>query len=117
MDLAKVHDYDVIVQETSYGTVKNMWRLSDEGIKEFYGRNGYGGTNMRPGIDAFLEQWEFGGEFQVSGVIVMSDGELGTDSIIKPEECHLPLLWLFTRDRNPFKGKPVAGEVLYMNKK
>lgn len=119
--LSNDYELEVLVQETSYGVTAAMWKLSDEGIQSFYSRNGYGGTNMRPGIDAFLEQIDEKNEdAMVGGIIVFSDGELGDDSIITPEELapyDIPLLWVFSRKTSkPFGNKRVAGEVIYFEK-
>lgn len=119
--LSRDYELEVLVQETSYGVTAEMWKLSDEGIQNFYSRNGYGGTNMRPGIDAFLEQIDDKDEdAMVGGIIVFSDGELADDSIITPEELapyDIPLLWVFSRKTSkPFSNKRVAGEVIYFEK-
>lgn len=117
--LSRDYDMEIWIQETSYGVSAPMWKLSEEGIKEFYSRNGYGGTNMRPGVMEFVQQIEEKGDVQVGGIIVFSDGELGLDSLVTPEDldyADVPLLWVFSRNIDPFKSKRFAGEIIYFNK-
>lgn len=117
--LSRDYDMEIWIQETSYGTTAPMWRLSEEGLKDFYDRNGYGGTNMKPGVMEFIQQIEDRGEVRVGGIIVFSDGELGHDSIVTPEElsyADVPLMWVFSRKMDPFAGKRYAGEIIYFDK-
>lgn len=114
--ISKTYDMEVYVLETSYGPTDEVWSISDKGVQDMYARVGYGGTNMRPGIDKFLELNEDSTEnVSVGGIIVLSDGELGHDSMITPEEIDIPLLWAFTRDVDPFRGQRYAGEVMYFD--
>jgi predicted metal-dependent peptidase len=114
--IAKTYDIEVYVLETSYGPTNEVWSISEVGVQEMYQRVGYGGTNMRPGIDKYLELNEDKTQsISVGGIIVLSDGELGLDSIITPEEIDIPLLWAFTRDVDPFKNKRYAGEIMYFD--
>lgn len=114
--ISETYGLEVYVLETSYGPTDEVWSISDAGVQEMYTRVGYGGTNMRPGIDKFLELNEDKTQdIAVGGIIVLSDGELGLDSLITPEEIDIPLLWAFTRDVDPFKNRRYAGEIMYFD--
>lgn len=116
--ISKTYDMEVFVLETSYGPTDEVWSITESGVQDMYARVGYGGTNMRPGIEKFLELNEDPcSNVSVGGIIVLSDGELGEDSIIGPEEIDIPLLWAFTRDIDPFKNRRYAGEMMYFDPK
>lgn len=114
--LSRDYDLEVFVLETSYGPTDEIWSITEAGVQDMYARIGYGGTNMKPGVMKFLELIEERDpDVQVGGIIVLSDGELGDDSRVTPEECDVPLLWAFSRDINPFKGRRFAGEIMYFD--
>ena len=103
----------VYAQAADYGDVGDIYEVEDN--MSVATRRGSGGTDMRPAILKFLEETESGGEFGVGGIIVVTDGYLGHDSIVLPEECCVPILWLSSRDYMPFKGCKFAGEFYHFD--
>ena len=113
--IADQQDMEVFVQQSSYGPCEEILPLSEAVIGDNVNRVGYGGTNMRPGIMGFVEQTEEGGDYACGGIIVLTDSELGPDSLVKPEETDIPILWLNSRKHNPFKGHRFAGRMFFFD--
>jgi predicted metal-dependent peptidase len=111
--VAEQQDMEVHVQQSSYGPTEEIISISDAIIGGNVNRTGYGGTNMRPGIMGFIEQTEEEEEYAVGGILVLTDSELGLDSLVTPEETDIPILWLNSRRHNPFKGHRFAGRMFF----
>lgn len=110
----------VFVQQCSHGGTVDIYELpADITGENAHARCGYGGTFMKPGIEAFVAQNDEGTEFQVGGILVISDGELsGLHEVIDPSKMEIPLTYLFSRKVDPFpKGAVMAGQVYYYDAK
>lgn len=115
-EVAENQGVAVFAQQSSCGETETIWELDPAELKGRVGRVGYGGTNMRPGVMNFMDETLNRTEHAVGGVIVLSDGELGMDSLVLPEEADVPILWLFTRKvSNPFGSRKFAGTMYYFN--
>lgn len=110
-----VYGLDTYCIEADDGILAAPWDIKDRDLSTSCTRIGAGGTNMGPGIRRFMEETASRGTFGVGGIIVISDGELGPDSMLKPDEIEIPLLYLFSRKRDPFKGRDYAGDCYYFD--
>lgn len=113
--VSRVYGLDTYVLEADDGILQEPWNIQDRDLSVQCERVGAGGTNMGPGIDYFVEETEAQGSFAVGGIIVISDGELGPDSMRAPHQVDTPLLYLFSRKRDPFKGRDYAGDCWYFD--
>lgn len=110
----------VYVLQCSYGETMDIYELpSGMSPNEIHGRCGYGGTFMKPGIEAFLRQNNEIGEYEVGGIVVITDGELAWESEALPQsEIDIPLVYLSSRKGQAFKqGSGAAGRVYHYNAK
>lgn len=108
IELSRNYDTEIIMCECSHAIAQEPYVLEE--YKNIQTRTGYGGTCMRPGIDYFLDQYHERGHHHCNGIIVFSDGELGKDSNIKPNECPLPIMWVFTRKTD---WEPECGDKVF----
>jgi predicted metal-dependent peptidase len=115
--IADDHNFKTFLVQCSYGETHDEILDVEEVLSDGNGeRIGYGGTNMRPGVMRYVTENEEKGECQTGTILVISDGELGMDSLVTPEEVDVPVYWLFSRKvRNPFGSKPFAGEMWYFD--
>ncbi len=115
--IADDHNFKTFLVQCSYGETHDEIMDVEEVLADGNGeRIGYGGTNMRPGVMRYVAENEEKGECQTGTILVISDGELGMDSLVTPEEVDVPVYWLFSRKvRNPFGGRPFAGEMWYFD--
>lgn len=114
--LGKLFEAAVIVQLSAYGKIGHRFML-DEEPKDLDLKTG-GGTCMRPGVMSFLEGSEDDDGFEnitPGAIIVLSDGLLGKDSIVTPQEAgDTPVYWAFTGRRDPFGDDSYAGKIIYL---